>query len=356
MSTLSQFFGSGGGAAGAPGTGQVTFFRENGSVTIPSDATYVAYGVMGGGGGTCMVTGEGNWAGAGGGFSYKELALTLPAPISVCATVGAGGATGGPGVGGPAASDGGTSCFTSTSPAWTAISATGGDQGCCTAQCSSGGTGSGGDINTCGGGQWAPSPSASNHTGGAGAGGVLGDAFDFNTSACPLAYGTLSFQLHGNTASSGGAFSINTGFASQPGLVGKAGNSGYACSTFYSSIDTVSSGESGWISGYTRDGRTSTAKTFFSAAGGGGGLSCSQGNQYVPGGDGGAGGAGGYGYCGYHGNSGFGAGGTGGPVSNRGGMAGCGGGAGGMNHNCPNASTFPAGGNGVAIIEFWETT
>jgi hypothetical protein len=51
MSTLTQFFGGGGGAAIGDST-LIIVETTNPSVPIPGDATYVAYAVMGGGGGS----------------------------------------------------------------------------------------------------------------------------------------------------------------------------------------------------------------------------------------------------------------------------------------------------------------
>jgi hypothetical protein len=228
MSTLSQFFGSSIGAAEIDklGSGDFKFINSSQSVTIPSTVKYAVYGVLGGGGGAmnfcchpCSPVQPGlnaqqNHSGAGAGFSYKEVSLNLPAPISVCATVGAAGSCG-VFPGSPNApvqgtvTSGGTSCVTSPSPAITTISATGGQGGQCgsTTLCccfipgappegievrvtgaTIGGAGTGGDINSCGGnggrGIWCcvrycgpegPSSFAvCMRGGGGGAGGMLG--------------------------------------------------------------------------------------------------------------------------------------------------------------------------------------
>jgi len=363
MSTLSQFFGSGGGAAGAPGTGQVTFFRENGSVTIPSNATYVAYGVLGAGGGACIDSpGNKGGSGAGGGFSYKEVALTLPAPITVTATVGAGGTPCNPYQTG---SSGGTSCLASPSPAWTTVCATGGAIGCnCTVVQIDGGVGSGGDINANGGtfctipGPLAIQGDFLNYGfGGSGAGGLFGPALDFDPN-CGFNV-NINYNLDRCFRDgSGGAYSANTGVAGFDGLLGKAGGTTNHSPTSGLTRGAANNhGENAWVQGYTRDGRLSTSKTFFGAAGGGGGKADGQPDGCIAAGNGGAGAAGGVGTCcsTYGGQSGFGAGAPGGGFHRGGLAAGCGGGGSSGRANFPSA-VYVKGGDGMAVVEFWETS
>lgn len=80
MSTLSQFFSSGG-AGEESSTSIVKYLFSSENVTIPADATYAAYGVIGAGG---------SFHGSGAGFSYSESDLSATnSDINVTATVGA---------------------------------------------------------------------------------------------------------------------------------------------------------------------------------------------------------------------------------------------------------------------------
>lgn len=349
MSTLSQFFGSGGaGATASTGKGIGSVFRiftTNGSLTVPSDVAYVSYGVIGGGSIGC--SGGPDPSGSGGGFSYQEGAQTSPTPLTICATVGSGGGLFNPastGLGCP----GGTSCISGFPLA--TICATGG----CTSGppligAGPGGAGSGGMINTCGG------IGADARGGGGGAGGLFSPGG--NGGSCRGGGGGFGSGGGGGGSIAGSFLDPNVGQGAgggQPGvsgpgpaqqkggaggsgLVGRGGAGGYLFPTGAS--QGAEPGVPGFVTGFLEfDGRFSQAKTFFGAAGGGGGggeINCG-----VPAGSGGAGGGGGAATL--AGNGGFGGGG-GGTGSAHGGIGGGGGG------------TSGSGGQGIAIVEYWCT-
>jgi len=318
MSTLSQFFNS----AASSGAGGVSYFGTSGTLTVPSDVTYIAYGAMGAGArGSCV-----NRCGAaGGGFSWWEGPVNCGSPFTITATVGASGPTGGTSIvsGGP-----------------NMICATGG-------QTTAGGIGYCGLINTCGGiGSCYYTVCWDGYRtcyrccviNGGGAGGLMGN-------------GGNSQAFGGGGFGSGGGGGWNSGFGgalgtpSGPGLNGEVGTPGYSVS-------------------YNLNGKLSQAKTFLSASGGGAGVKNMAGqsgsttcNFYAAG----AGGGGSYGY-----GAGFG-GGSGG-LSNPYTLAGCGGGGhewlrcittnpdgyGGGGGSSLSPALTVCGGNGFVAVEYWK--
>jgi len=312
MSTLSQFFNS----AASSGAGGVSYFGTSGSLTVPSDVTYIAYGAMGAGArGSCV-----NRCGAtGGGFSWWEGAVNCASPFNLTVTVGSAGANGGTSIvsGGP-----------------TTICATGG------LSTGVGGIGYCGLINTCGGiGSCYYVVSCTYPRwyyccyiyAGGGAGGLMGNGGNAQT-------------LAGGGFGSGGGGGWNSGFGgaglgspSGPGLNGEVGTPGYSVS-------------------YNLNGKLSQAKTFLSASGGGAGLKNT--NVYY------AAGAGGGGSNGYAAGFGGGSGGLGSTQI----LAGCGGGGhdwifaactvpdgyGGGGGYCISPQTNVCGGNGFVAVEYWK--
>jgi len=342
MSTLSQFFGTGGaGATASTGKGIGSVFRifnTTGSMTVPSDVAYVSYGVIGGGGNG--FSGGPNGAGSGAGFSYQEGAQTSPTPLTVCATVGAGGTS-------PIGASGGTSCISGFPLA--TICATGGQNASSEplVPTNAGGVGSGGMINTCGGVALGP------NGGGGGAGGLFGNG---GNGGCESVGGGGAFGSGGGGGGATGSNSAGTsgkgagggspgGGVPGPGACAGSGGAGLVGKGGQGGLIVIPSGGGnvgepgtpGFVTGFLEfDGRFSQTKTFFGAAGGGGGGGHSNGG----GGNGGAGGGGG----GNGGVGGFGGGGGGGAHQCV--QTGIGGGGGGVSGH---------GGNGIAIIEYWCT-
>lgn len=319
MSTLSQFFG-GGSTTGAAtvstigGKGSVMqLFATSGTLTIPSSATYMAAGVIGGGGGGGMQA-PGYWCtgGGGGGFSYRDGPLSIPAPITVCAIIGAGGCVCPPysyfrGSG----TAGGDTCVCGMPAPWTAaICATGGCSGygpnSCTTDGAGGGAGGcgfGGLINNRGGHSYASACASCRQCfgGGGGAGGIFGPGG--RGGICMSGGGFGSGGGGGGAAYSGGYWAegggggqSGTGCQSPggpnymfggSGIVGRGGVSYSPDPTnFY-----LQKPENGFQYHYTTSGLYSQGKTFFGAAGGGGASS----QTGATGGGGGQSGDGGFG-------------------------------------------------------------
>lgn len=196
MANLSSFFGdpSAGGGSSNQQMGILRMFGTgNGTYSIPAAAQYVAYGVVGAGGGSQGVTNTAGccsqpWGpgGAGGGFSYHEMDVSgYSTAITACYIVGLGGCYGRCDCR-ATNSDGGSTCICGDA-CLTTICATGGQGACrCTRLC--GGSGSGGMLNNCGGGVFSVNCNMpggdTNYTclkccfnaaqGGGGAGGFLG--------------------------------------------------------------------------------------------------------------------------------------------------------------------------------------
>jgi len=161
MSNLSQFFGTTSGTSEVTASSVMQVFSKSGCLTIPCQACYVTYSALGGGGYGCIVSCGPNPAtppsfapnggaeqfcgagGGGGGFSYKEQPLSLSGELTACLVVGAGGTA--------PSGQGGCSCVQDITPitCLSCLSALGG-QVCF--QGTQGGSASGGDINSCGGG------------------------------------------------------------------------------------------------------------------------------------------------------------------------------------------------------------
>ena len=213
MANLSSFFGdpaSGGGSSNQQQGILSMFGAGNGTYTIPAGAQYVAYGVVGAGGGAQAMTNNSGCCsnpdgpgGAGGGFSYHEMDISGAGAITACYKVGVGGcfarcdckAT---------CSDGEPTCICGDSTL-TTICATGGHGACkCVSMC--GGSGNGGMVNNCGGGVFTKNP---NEPGGA----------DSNTGA-----NNLSCILCCNNAIRGGGGA--GGFIGQGGCGGTDGGGG----------------------------------------------------------------------------------------------------------------------------------
>lgn len=337
MSSLSQFFNNNSTLTG----GTVSFLGTTSSVTIPSDASYVAYGVIGAGsmGTHCRVDccgGCGNGAG-GGGFSWWDGAFSCSSPVTLCATVGATGATGG------------SSCVTGL----TNIYATGGNA-------NTGGAGSNGLINTCGGcgnNINCPSPPCCNGsywcyryylTTGGGAGGLF-------------ANGGNGFCAGGGGFGSGGGAGMSNclggGWLGNPSSGSIAGAGVNGCP-----------GNPGFSNQVTLAGKYSTAKSFLSASGGGAGQTtycCGniQGCYHYESAMSPAG-AGGGGYASYCAGFGGGAGGYTGCLTTGTVLAGCGGGGNSgcicicsrddPPYNCTYTFGCYCGGNGFVAIEYWK--
>lgn len=217
MSTLSQFFGSG--VSGGIGS-TFNIYTASGTLTIPSNVRAVAYGVMGAStspgtigpfstpGVTPFTSSRYiNAVGAAGGFAWREEKVTLPAAVTATITIGGGGLAAG-------AIAGNTSI---SAPGVTTISATGGGSigpthtphlntiapaPIINPGTISGGTGSGGNINSSGGnGLWVQATSSQPFTspiyplgtafsplqgrGGSSAGGLWGDGVSSATLAPP---------------------------------------------------------------------------------------------------------------------------------------------------------------------------
>jgi len=196
MANLSSFFGdpSAGGGSSNQQIGILRMFGNGcGTYSIPAAAQYVAYGVVGAGGGAqSMSTTAGccsqpySFGGAGGGFSYHEMDVSgYSTAITACYKVGRGGCFGRCDCK-ATNSDGESTCICGDA-CLTTICATGG-QGGCKCLCICGGSGNGGMISHCGGGVFGVScnfPGANTNLscmiccynaamGGGGAGGFLG--------------------------------------------------------------------------------------------------------------------------------------------------------------------------------------
>ncbi len=303
MSTLSQFFNP---SIGTTNVGNFRLFDSSGTVTVPSSAVYIAYAALGGGSTAYSFASETLVtpfpaqsysqtrivaSGSGGGFSYNDGTITMPAPVTATVTIGASGnSTGG--------AAGNTSI---TGIPLGSIFGNGGSPGN-----TGGGTSSGGIINTSGG----PGKGFTVNTGpagppgapayanvfvfsGGGAGGLYSDGgsgtgLEF-PNASPL---TLNNVGGGGAGGSGGGTGGNFGVSGtgRPGMSGLAGIGGVgsAGTTTISNIN----GTPGYIIQYNSRGNFSQVKTFFAAAGGGGGGNLS-GPGYPAAGHGGAGGGGG---------------------------------------------------------------
>ncbi len=367
MATLSSFFGSsgGGGAAGVASTFRV--FYENGSMTVPSCASFAAYGVIGGGGlgnvGSSFDGAGCRCSGAGGGFSWKEAAQVCASDFTVCAKVGNSGCTclccntqilsccGGPSC--VCGFSGGVIC---------AIGACGQYPG----------TGSGGDINNSGGwggqctmqqfggggagglyGQGG-SPRAGAGGGGFGSGGGGGgsvcDQMGICMSCCQKCMFCEGYPMGGGGGSDG---SQRAGGAGLSGIGGYGGSAGNGSGCLSGSAGHAPSG--GLIPQYTLCGY-SQAKTFLSASGGGGGADIGCYGQFFGAQSGAPGGGGGSGYA-MSGNGGFGAGG-GSTTQCFGiyamGYSGIGGGA--ASNICNGEARTGKPGQGIAVVEYWVTT
>lgn len=373
MSTLSQFFGSastGGGASNA--TSVMRVFTTTGSLTLPTNTVYVAYGAMGGGGQYSQNSATSQAqkrSGGGGGFAFKEGEHSGTATI--CAIVGAAGE--------PCEcciiqrkTQGGTSCVTGFTPG--TICAT---NGCC--WCA--GCGVGGDINTCGG-----RGGYNGHClGGAGAGGLFGNGGSPNHSPGGGGFGSGGGGGSGYnnelsaTCADACCFSCNTGpmvhnaqggGGGQPGSMWKGGSGlagmGGRSSHFSTCANCgvgglqINEAQGGYIPQYNICGY-SQAKTYFAAAGGGGGGMYAGAEHtlqkgYLGNGAPGGGGAGHNTHCtdGSAGNGGFGAGAGAGTCGNYGGQPGFGGGSSTMRFE--DGTTGICGGKsgqGVVAVEYW---
>lgn len=396
MSSLSQFFPQASGGSG--GGSFVRIFNATGSMSIPADAAYLAYVAIGGGGGGAVST-SGNLGGAGGGFSYMEGPNTSGAH-TICAIVGAGGKGGGcvicntdaGGTGQSLGCHGGNSCVTGISPG--NICATGGRRGEDNTTFPCGGTGSGGIINTRGGGGQdlccnSQCIGGYRFTAGHGAGGLQGNG---GIGGFAIAAGGGGFGSGGGGGGGGlacirtkgqsggwlcvkhrwpggrGSLSQCAGTYSQPHTYGSPGYSATTprsisgnneCQTV---LLAAENGVSGFYAGYALCGY-SQIKTFVSASGSGGDGSASEASGQRAG-DGGAGGGGGGSgsESGRGGNGGFGGGGGStccGGTSNAnwfamgGGDGGIGAGGGGGDAGSACCSRGGNGGNGLVMVEYW---
>ena len=286
MSTLSQFFNS----AASSGAGGVSYFGTSGSLTVPSDATYIAYGAMGAGSSSNI----NSWVvsgGAGGGFSWWEGAVNCASPFNLTVTVGSAGANGGTSIvsGGP-----------------NTVCATGG------LSTGVGGIGYCGLINTCGGtgcvkcynysccnpdgygpGTYVIQCARSISAGGSG--GLLGDGgpgsqyniFVPSTTSCDSCAGGV--QAGGGFGSGGGAGA--SGYFVQCATINSCGNDYYRCcyqvlgaqgggggqpgsnGLAGNGLNGVA-GTPGYAVNYNLNGKLSQAKTFLSASGGGATAGC----------------------------------------------------------------------------------
>jgi len=374
MSTLSQFFGSastGGGASNA--TSVMRVFTTTGSLTLPSNTVYVAYGALGGGGQwsqNSATSQEQRRSGGGGGFAFKEGEHSGSA--TVCAIVGAAGQ--------PCEccliqrkTQGGTSCVSGFTPG--TICAT---NGCCFCA----GCGVGGDINTCGG-RGAYNTSCG---GGAGAGGLFGNGGSPNHSSGGGGYGSgggggagrstcvtvtcadaVCFSCNPDLpmreyAEGGGGGQAGSQWNGGSGLAGIGGRSSHfgTCANCGVGGLQLNEAQGGYIPQYTICGY-SQAKTYFAAAGGGGGTMYAGAAEtlskgYVGNGAPGGGGGGHNTHCteGSAGQGGFGAGGGGGTCGNSGGLPGFGGGSS-TNQFEDGSSSICGGpsGQGVVAVEYW---
>lgn len=312
MSTLSQFF-SGSGALVQTKGSTLQIFSSTGSVTIPNTVSYVAYGAIGAGGGSCGgVPGRG-----GGGFSYADYKLTCGSSFVVCAVVGAG----------TCSCNGGASFVCGFS---LGTMCAGG------AQCMVGGVSCGGQINTCGG---VGGTFSCLNSGGGGAGGLFGNG---GAGGCASSTnGPGGGGGYGSGGGGGGVGGTYIGGAGTGGGIPGLSQNGRQCQGGDGIYGIGGQRVTGCFWNptsctppqFTTCGYYSDAKTFFAAAGGGGADS-------QPGAPGGGGGIGCYG--------GFGGGSGGGYQTSCNALCqvGIGGGAGGAEVN--------RGGHGIVMVEYWR--
>lgn len=405
MSTLSQFLNP---SIGTTNVGNFRLFDSSGTVTVPSSAVYIAYAALGGGSTAHSLATQtevtpfpvATWSfnrilasGSGGGFSYNDGSISIPAPITATVTVGASGNSTG-------SAAGNTSI---TGIPLGSIAGNGGAPGN-----TGGGSSSGGIINNSGGNgdgfilATGPSPSpvmpasvnALAYSGG-GAGGLYssggnGSGLQLNS---PTLYNTINNAVGGGGAggSGGGTGGHLQNRPGAPGLAGLGGRGVSGTSTPATGViyNQSESGTPGYIIQYNSRGNFSQLKTFFAAAGGGGAGGGSSANNLaiVSAGHGGSGGGGGaftfggspsvYGSAGdggFMGGGGIGSGvigsGASGAANNFSGNGGRGGGGGTsymlLASLTPSPSSPPgyanssyqaggSGGKGVAGIEWWIT-
>jgi hypothetical protein len=335
MSTLSQFFGAGGGGFNGIGLSTGSAFElvtSTKNVAIPSNVKYVAYAVMGQGGDACnRIIGDSpeypgcgtRCSGGGGGFSYREGAISCGSPFNACVIIGAS-----------------TSITNLCNPSSgvTAI--------CATRGCFNGGTGYLGLINTSGGNGICTcgGPSASNvgvNWGGGGAGGIYGNG---GNGTCNGGGGGFGSGGGGGSLGCGGGFgSPSQSTAGGNGLAGRGASGAPGCNAL--------AAEPGFIVQFTRCGQYSQGKTFFAAAGGGG-------SNYAPAAAGGGGGSWPTSFPQSSGGFGGGSGSGRGPAVPAGLALSCsteqnnfGGGAGAASaFSCPSCAS---GGAAIAMIEWW---
>ena len=334
MSTLSQFFNN----DTVSSTGITSFVGSSKTVSIPSTAKYIGYGVIGAGGGAfcyssnCFDPGNNGSGNSGGGFSWWEGNVNCASPFNLTVTIGTS----------TVQANGG---FSSISGGPTNICATGG----CICM---GGCGIGGLINTCGGKNGCSTTRnccAAGSCGicvfmaassGGGAGGLLG-----NGGRGCLADGCYECAGGGGYGSGGGG-----GWpASDPG----ASNNlqipiinGVFVPTLGTQSPVNTWGTSAYTLSYNCLGNLSTAKTMFTAQGSG--ACCAQpagagggGTFGAPAGFGGGSGAQAMCYCACVGNPGCGGGGSWAQAT----ACRC---------CCHHCLARNAGGNGVAVIEYWN--
>jgi hypothetical protein len=335
MSTLSQFFGKG----NITGSRHV-IVQSTQNVLIPSNVKYVAYAVMGAGSSGSsfppLSPSVGSIGGPGGGFSYREGAVSCASNFNACVIIG--------GVG--------CHCTRTVSSITGLCSPTSGVTAICassgyTCVCivpppginfslNFAGIGYLGNINSNGGCAQinCATPNSRFGNGHGGAGGLYGPGGNGGVSLGPsLGQGNNG----GGGFGSGGGGGGSQGFTGPPGSGTDAGtsaqgagggNPGYCAFSSSAGIGGVGlaggPGTPGYIIQYAACGY-SQGKTYFAAAGGGG-------NRCFSGGAGGGGGA-----C--NGDGGFGAGGSG-PL----GGSPFGGGGG----------TMDVAGKSIAMIEWWE--
>lgn len=314
MSTLSQFFST---ASSAPEEEKVKstvcIIDTTQSITLPSETTYVGYGVLGPGGPGHPCEFQ---AGAGGGFSWRDGAISCGVDFTVCAVIGASPCH---------------ACFNSETTA-TCISGFSIGDICATsgqayASCSdcdppTPGSGFGGLINTSGGSSCRLDKFCFRaSSGGGGAGGVYKDGGHGDQNG-----GGMGGSNANRFGGGGGGSFIET----NDGAVGR----GARCEFFNTDTSILClliPAETGFITSYASDERFSLAKTYFAAAGGGGGASSC--NCFNIGASGGGGG--------YQGRGGF------------------GGGSGRESLDKPSpgggsSNESDEGGDGFAMIEFWK--
>ena len=372
MATLSSFFGSASTGGGGQTTGTMRVFTKTGSMTLPSDTVYAAYGALGGGG-TCVGAfdnGCSRRSGGGGGFTFKEGAHTGSATI--CVVVG----------------DAARYCSNCLSQACSQGGTTyicGFDAGnvCATGgSCYVPGCGAGGDINTCGG----CGGSCGCSLGGAGAGGLYGNGGSSNAAPGGGGMGsggggggggpgarmccTNSYFVNAgrncalmNSAEGGGGGQPGQYINGGNGLNGIGGMAATAsgCTGYNANVPAMTTQlpTGGYIPQYGRCGYYQS-KTYFAAAGGGGAsrICLYPNGHYEMNPQSGAPGGGGGGHCQSTcgdakdpGNGGFGAG-AGGTIGISASQSGFGAGAATF---CYDTAIMQGGqaGQGVAVVEYW---